>query len=114
MAVKYGAQSTVMLYRRVGDAAFILQYYEQAHRAYRVSCFVAAWRLYTVHSFICHSRTCTIHAHAQACAKEVKKSQDEWLAGCLEMAVISGFLASTAPPKDFEAGAGTARALCVC
>ncbi len=70
--LKYAPTSVVALYRKVADAAFMLQYYDLAYSAYR------------------------------ACAKEVKKTQDEWLAGCVEMATICSFLTNSAP-RDFEA-----------
>ena len=70
--LKYAPSSVVMLYRKVADSAFVLQYYDLAYSAYR------------------------------ACAKEVKKNQDEWLAGCVEMATICSFLTSSAPRDFFE------------
>jgi hypothetical protein len=69
--LKYAPSSVVVLYRKVADAAFLLQLYDLAYAQYR------------------------------ACAKEVKKTQDEWLAGCVEMATISSFLTHSAP-RDFE------------
>ncbi len=70
--LKYAPTSVIALYRKVADAAFMLQYYELAYSAYR------------------------------ACAKEAKKTQDEWLAGCVEMATICSFFTNSAP-REFEA-----------
>jgi hypothetical protein len=69
--LKYAPSSVVVLSRRVADAAFLLQMYDLAYSQYR------------------------------ACAKEVKKVQDEWLAGCVEMATISSYLTHSAP-REFE------------
>lgn len=69
--LKYAPTSVVMLYRRVADCAFLLQCYELAQSAYK------------------------------ACAKEVKKNQDEWLAGCIEMSTVCSFLTNSAP-REFE------------